>query len=312
MKVTVKDRRFPSATGLGTIRCRMWIPEDPCAALQITHGMAEHIDRYDAFVRFLAARGVLVYGQDHAGHGKSTPDAARGYFGPEKGWDALVQDMRTLLELVRRDYPAIPYILFGHSMGSFLARTYAGRDGRDFDAFIFCGTAGRNPVLGIAKLLARREIRRLGADQPSKLLDNLSFGSFNKTVGENRTAFDWLSRDNAQVDRYVADEACGFIFSAAGMRDLFDGLGEVSSAEWASRVPDKPILVIAGDCDPVGGRDGKGVKQVAGWLRRTGHTVECKLYPGARHEILNETNRDEVFGDIALFIETVETMGEIE
>lgn len=139
MKVTVKERRFPSATGLGPIRYRLWLPEEPCAALQLTHGMAEHIDRYDAFARFLAEQGVLVYGQDHAGHGRSTPDAPRGYFGPENGWDALVQDMRTLFDVVKRDHPAIPFILFGHSMGSFLARAYAGRDGEDFDAFIFTG-----------------------------------------------------------------------------------------------------------------------------------------------------------------------------
>lgn len=311
MKVTLKDRRFPSATGLGMTHCRLWIPEEPCAALQVTHGMAEHIDRYDAFARYLAERGVLVYGQDHAGHGRSTTPAERGYFGPENGWDALVQDMRTLYDSVKCDYPAIPFILFGHSMGSFLARTYAGRDGGDFDAFIFSGTAGKNPALGIAKLIARREMRKRGPNQPSALLDKLSFGSYNKAIGENRTAFDWLSREQEQVDRYVEDENCGFVFTAAGMRDLFDGLGEISSAQWASRVPDKPILIVSGDNDPVGGKGGKGVKQVAGWLKQTGHAVELKLYPGARHEILNETNRDEVFGDIALFVEAVETMGEI-
>lgn len=311
MKVTVKERRFPSATGLGPIRYRLWLPEEPCAALQLTHGMAEHIDRYDTFARFLAEQGVLVYGQDHAGHGKSTPDTPRGYFGPENGWDALVQDMRTLFDLVKRDHPAIPFILFGHSMGSFLARAYAGRDGEDFDAFVFTGTAGRNPALGIAKLLARREIRRQGADQPSELLNRLSFGSYNRAVGGKRTAFDWLSRDEAQVDRYVADPACGFTFTAAGMRDLFAGLEEISGARWAARVPDKPILIASGERDPVGGRNASGVRQVAAWLRQSGHTVELKLYPLARHEVLNETNRDEVFGDIALFIETVETMGEI-
>lgn len=311
MRITVKERRYPSATGLGMIRYRMWIPEDPCAALQITHGMAEHIDRYDAFARYLAEQGVLVYGQDHAGHGKSTGDSPRGFFGTENGWNALVQDMRTLFDTVKRDYPAIPFVLFGHSMGSFLARTYAGRDGKDFDAFIFCGTAGKNPALGIARLLARREIRKRGADQPSKLLNDLSFRSYNKMVGEGRTAFDWLSREHEQVDRYIADENCGFLFTAAGMRDLFDGLTEVSGLHWAETVPDKPILVVSGDCDPVGGKNGKGVRQVAKWLQQSKHTVELKLYPGARHEILNETNYREVFGDIALFLETVETMGEI-
>ena len=309
MRVTVKERRFPSATGLGAIRFRQWLPEEPCAALQIPHGMAAHIDRYDAFARQLAGQGVLVYGQDHAGHGKSTPDAPRGFFGQENGVDALLQDMRTLYELVKRDHPAIPFILFGHSMGSLLARAYASRDGEDFDAFIFCGTAGRPAGLAFARFIARREARR-APDRPSRLLERLCFGGYNRAVGSSRTAFDWLSRDAAEVDRYVADPACGFTFTAAGMRDVLDALLDVCGTEWASRVPDAPILLASGDCDPVGGRGGGGVRQAAGWLRQSGHgTVELKLYPGARHELLNETNRDEVYGDIALFIETVETMG---
>lgn len=309
MRVTVRERRFPSATGLGAIRFRQWLPEEPCAALQITHGMAEHIDRYDAFARYLAGQGVLVYGQDHAGHGKSTPDAPRGFFGQENGVDALLQDMRTLYELVKRDHPAIPFILFGHSMGSLLARAYASRDGEDFDAFIFCGTAGRPAGLAFARFIARREARR-APDRPSRLLERLCFGGYNRAVGSSRTAFDWLSRDAAEVDRYVTDPACGFTFTAAGMRDVLDALLDVCGTEWASRVPDAPILLASGDCDPVGGRGGGGVRQAAGWLRQSGHgTVELKLYPGARHELLNETNRDEVYGDIALFIETVETMG---
>ena len=151
MKITLKEKRFPSATGNCQCRYRMWIPDEVRAAVQLTHGMAEHIDRYDEFARYLAENGVLVYGQDHAGHGKSVGEGMpKGFFAEQNGWDALVQDMRTLHDLVKKDYPSIPFILFGHSMGSFLARTYAGRDGKDFDAYVFCGTAGRNPVLPIA------------------------------------------------------------------------------------------------------------------------------------------------------------------
>lgn len=311
MKVMLREKRFPSATGLGDLRCRMWIPEDPHAALQITHGMAEHIDRYHEFASFLAENGVLVYGFDAAGHGKSIGEnGIKGYFGKENGWDALVQDMRTLRDLVAQDNPAIPLILMGHSMGSFLARTYAGRDGNDFDAFIFSGTAGRNPVLPIGKWLARREIKKTGGALPSQRLYQMSFGSYNKAFKPNRTECDWLSRDEAQVDRYVADELCGFPFTACAMLDVFNGLGEVSGEHWAARVPKKPILMISGDCDPVGNK-GKGVRQVAGWLKKTGHETELKLYPGARHEVLNETNRDEVYRDILLFIDAVEAMGEL-
>ncbi len=310
MSVTLREKNFPSATALGDIRYRMWIPDDPRAALQITHGMAEHMERYDAFARFLAENGILVYGCDLSGHGKSVkPGGVYGYFGDQNGWDANVQDMRTLHDLVKADHPAIPYILMGHSMGSFLARTYAGRDGADFEAFIFSGTAGRNPVLGVAKFLAKREIKKTGGRTVNEKLYNMCFGTFNKSFSPARTEFDWLSRDAAQVDAYAADPLCGFSFTTCGMLDIFNGLGEVSSKQWAARVPDKPILVFAGDHDPVG-KHGRGVKQVYGWLEASGHNVEFKLYEGGRHEMLNEVNRDEVFRDVLLFLETVIAMGE--
>lgn len=310
MKVTLREKRFPSATGLCDIRYRMWIPEEPHAAVQIAHGMAEHIDRYHAFASFLAENGVLVYGNDHAGHGKSlAPNGILGYFGAQNGWDALVQDMRTLRDIVKAEYPALPYILLGHSMGSFLARTYAGRDGRDFDAFIFSGTAGKNPALGVAKLIAKRNIKKTGGDKPDQMLYDLSFGSYNKAFRPNRTTVDWLSRDDAMVDLYVADPLCGFPFTTCGMRDVFDGLTEISNIDWARRVPDRPILMLSGAMDPVGGK-GKGVKQVFDWLTKTGRRAECKLYDGGRHEMLNELNREEVYHDILLFINTVEAMGE--
>ncbi|MDD4312227.1 MAG: alpha/beta fold hydrolase [Eubacteriales bacterium] len=312
MKFTLREKRFPSATGLCDIRYRMWIPEDPHAALQITHGMAEHIDRYDEFASFLAENGVLVYGNDIASHGKSiVAGMPKGYFGEKNGWDAIVKDMQTIRELVKKDFPAIPFILMGHSMGSFLARTYAGRNGEDFDAYIFSGTAGANPVLGIAKWIAKREIKKNGGKLPSETLFKMSFGSYNNAFKPNRTANDWLSRDEAKVDAYVADENCGFPFTAYAMYDVFTGLAEISNEKWAKRVPNKPILIFSGAMDPVGGK-GKGVKQVHGWLTKTGHNAELKLYEGGRHEMLNEINRKDVYGDVLLFINAVEAMGEMK
>ena len=295
-----------SATGQGELYVRVWEPENqPKAVLQIVHGMAEHIERYDRFARYLSQNSILVVGADNASHGKSiSKDGIRGYFGAEHGWNSLIQDIQSVHSIIKQSYCGLPCILFGHSMGSFLARSYAARHGDDLDGFIFCGTAGKNPALPVAKLLARSEIRKNGASTPSRLLDKLSFGAYNNAFKPNRTPFDWLSRDEAEVDKYVDDPACGFVFTAAGFRDLFDGLGEVSGPQWARRVPKRPILLIAGDADPVGA-NGKGVKQVEAWLVQSGHRVKCILYPGARHELLNETNREQVSDDVRLFIEGV-------
>ena len=311
MKITVKEKFFPSATGNCKIRYCMWIPDEVRAAVQVTHGMAEHIDRYDGFAKHLAENGFLVYGMDLAGHGKSVGEnMPKGYFCEKNGWDALIQDMRTLYDTVKKAYPGIPFVLFGHSMGSFLARTYAGRDGKDFDAFIFSGTAGANPALPVAKYIAKREIKKHGGKVPSDLLNGLAFGPYNKPF-EHRTDFDWLSVNRENVDRYVADEFCGFPFTASGMLDLFTGLTEISGKKWAEKVPDRPILLIAGDHDPVGNM-GKGVKQVYGWLAATGHKPEMILYPGMRHEVLNEDIGPKVEKDIQLFVETVAEAGERE
>ena len=303
MSERIREFVFSSHTNECEIFTRWYLPEgEPKAILQLAHGMAEHIDRYDDFARFLAGHGILFAANDHAGHGRSLKDVNhKGYFAAEDGWTALTEDLREVRARVCKEYPKIPYILMGHSMGSFLVRTYAARYPTEMNALILSGTAGKNPVLGIAKMIASREIKKRGAMAKSTLLNNLAFGAYNKQFRPNRTEFDWLSRDNAQVDAYVADTLCGFVFSTAGFRDLFSGLGEVSEPDWASKVPYVPILMFSGDRDPVGS-NGKGVRAVAKSLMDTGHEVELKLYPGGRHEMLNELNREEVYRDLLTFI----------
>lgn len=303
MDSNISELRYPSATGLGSIYAKLWIPEGtPAAILQIAHGMAEHFERYTEFAGFLNQYGILVAANDHAGHGKSLSDEAhKGYFGPHNGWSAVVEDMKQLHDHVAALYPGVPYLLMGHSMGSFLARTYAARYGDGIAAFVFSGTAGKNPAVAAGRLLAKIERKRNGPIRPSKLLNDMSFGSYNKPFAPARTEFDWLSRDAQLVDRYVEDPLCGFVFTAEAMLDLFDGLDEIGSMDWAARVPEVPVLLISGERDPVGG-NGKGVRQVSDWLKNTGHTVTCKLYPEGRHEMLNETNRAEVYADILGFI----------
>ncbi len=301
-----KDLRFLSATGLGEIYVHTWIPSGtPAAIVQIAHGMAEHISRYDEFASFLNQNGILVVGNDHAGHGKSIGEnAMKGYFGERDGWRLLVEDMRRLHNETAALYPDVPYILFGHSAGSFLARAYAAQYGKDIAAFIFSGTAGKNPAIPIGRLIAKLEVLRNGHAKPSKLLDKMSFGTYNKSFKPTRTAFDWLSRDAAEVDAYVKDPLCGFVFTAEGMLDVLNVLDFVSGVGWAKNVPQVPVLLLSGSEDPVGMR-GKGVMEVYAWLKETGHSVGCRLYKGFRHEILNEKNRNEVYQDILSFINRV-------
>lgn len=292
-----------SATGLCSINIRYWVPDNqpPRAVLTIMHGMAEHIDRYNDFASFLAQNGIAVAAADMASHGKSiSENGIRGYLGPENGWDKLIADAFAVHNAIKQAYPSAPCFLFGHSMGSFLARSYAARHGKDIDAFIFCGTAGRNGAIPIAKFLAEREIKRTGGNKPSATLNKLAFGAYNKPF-EGRTDFDWLSANTANVDKYIADPACGFTFTAAAFRDLFTGLEEISRKDWAQKVPNKPIMVIAGDKDPVGSM-GKGPQEVAAKLLASGHDVLLKLYPGMRHEILNETDKQAVWQDVLDFL----------
>ncbi|MDD3920398.1 MAG: alpha/beta fold hydrolase [Eubacteriales bacterium] len=300
---TAQNITYPSATGECTIHATLWLPEgEPRAVLQIAHGMAEHIERYAGFAAFLNENGIAVAANDHAGHGKSIKNEKMlGYFAKEDGWNKVVQDMQTLREIVSDKYPNAPYLMMGHSMGSFLTRTYATKFGSGIRAFIISGTAGSNPVLGVAKIIAKGEIKKNGPIQPSPKLNSLSFGAYNKQFQPARTEFDWLSRDEQQVDLYVADRFCGFMFTAEAMLDLFTGLSGINGKAWAAQVPRVPILLMSGEMDPVG-NNGKGVRQVEKWLLETGHDVTCTLYPGGRHEMLNEVNRDEVMEDVLAFI----------
>jgi len=300
-----QELRYASATGLGEIYSKLWLPDSaPGAVVQIAHGMAEHIERYALFAEFLCGHGIAVAANDHAGHGKSADTAHRGYFGESGGWEAVLKDMKALHDQAAERFPGVPYILMGHSMGSFLARSYATRYGEGIRALILSGTAGSNPVLGVAKAMARNEKKKNGPMQPSPRISDMSFGSYNKQFLPARTPFDWLSRDTETVDRYVADPGCGFPFTAEAYLDVFTGLSEISGPAWAKKVPKVPIQLFSGAKDPVGG-SGKGVLQVKKWLEDTGHDVTFKLYPEGRHEMLNEINRSEVYNDVLAFIERI-------
>ena len=305
---------YPSRDGKTPIHAVIWRPEGEVrAVLQISHGVAEYALRYEPFAAFLTEHGFAAAANDHIGHGQSLAEGAqRLYFGPKGSWQTVVDDLYALRCHCGKEFPGVPYALLGHSMGSFLARSYLIRYPGTVQAAVIMGTGQQSAAMTAGgRLVAARETRRLGGDdRVSKLAEGLAFGPYNRFFRPNRTEVDWLSKDEDNVDRYIADDLCGFVFTASAMLDLFNGLGEISSRQWAASVPDRPILMIAGDRDPVGNM-GRGVTQVANWLKETGHTVELMLYPGGRHEILNESNRKEIYRDVLLFIETVAAAGEL-
>ncbi|MDR1410500.1 MAG: alpha/beta hydrolase [Oscillospiraceae bacterium] len=309
MEILKNEYHFPSQTGVGEIYARSFAAADKSklrAVFQIAHGMAEHGERYDEFALYLAERGFAVYVIDHAGHGKSCSPKDWGYFGERDGWSGLVSDSKLLTDIARNEHPGLPVILFGHSMGSFIARLYAERYGTELAGAIFCGTSGANPASGVGIALAGLVTKLRGSYHRSKLLDTMAFGAYNKRIANARTKFDWLSVNNANVDAYIADPGCGFLFTAAGFRDVFTLLSKANSVQWYQNLSKVlPILLIAGEADPVGSY-GKGVRQVEALLKENAQErVACKLYPGLRHEIHNEDSRGEVYADILAWCDTV-------
>lgn len=304
MSVLRSEYKIPSKSGVADVFARCWAPSDknPIAIFQIAHGMAEHGERYEDFAKFLVSKGFAVLADDHVGHGRSVRSKNDlGYFGEEGGWDAFVEDEKALTDLITEVYPGTPVIFFGHSMGSFIAREYLRRYG-DLDRIaggIICGTSGKNPASAIAINLAGAIAKAKGSRHRSSFIDKMAFGAYNKKF-EGATAFDWLSSDKEQVRKYINDEYCGYLFTAAGYKDLFTVLTVVSGKDWFERMPKAlPLLVISGEDDPVGNY-GKGVKQVYNDLKLAGaKDVTLKLYAGLRHEILNERNKEKVYEDIA-------------
>ena len=298
---------FPSRDGQHRIAGYQWLPESgaPKAMVQLVHGVAEHLGRYDAFARYLADRGFAVCGGDHLGHGKTVDDGKYGYFGKKNGWALVTADVRRLRILMGAEYPGLPWFLFGHSMGSFLARTYLCKYPGTVDGCILSGTGQEKPALVAAgKALASAVCALRGPETVSSLVDKLSLGSYNGQFKPNRTTADWISRDEAVVDAYLKDPFCTFKSTAGLFRDMMGGLQYISDKNNLARMdPRTPVYLFSGDRDPVGS-NGEGVKRVYGFFRDRG-TVDLtmKLYPGGRHEMLNEFNRDEVYADVLSWLE---------
>ncbi len=310
MLCTKKEFTFKSVSGLCNIHAASYKPQnisDIKAVIQIAHGMTEHLERYEAFIDVLCQNGFAVYINDHLGHGQSIASKEDlGYFGEKDGWKNFIEDCKQLLDIAKVENPGKPYIFFGHSMGSFVSRSFSYKYSKDLSGAVFCGTSGPNPAAGLGAKIAGAIGKVKGSHYLSHFIDNLAFGSYNKKF-ENRTKFDWLTRDEFQIDKYVADEFCGFLLTAYGYRDMFTLLQTVSTKKWFENYPkDLPVLLISGDMDPVGSY-GKGVQKVHDNLKQAGKTnVTMHLYKGARHEILNDSAIFEtVCNDIIKWAESV-------
>lgn len=293
-----------NSCGEGRIRVCRWTPKGEIrAVLQIIHGIAEHVMRYEQFAEYLNTLGILVVAEDHMGHGASKESGTQGYFAG--GWDAAVDDSYNLLCSTMSEFPEIPYILFGHSMGSFMARTILMKyPDSGISAAIICGTGWMpKAVIRSGMAVSALVCRLQGERVPSKLLQGIAFGTYNRRVEHPRTEFDWLSRDERIVDAYIADPDCGFIASCGLLRDMMGGIWRIQQTKQLQNMNrDLPVLLIAGGDDPVGDY-GKGVTHTAEVFRQIGmQDVSLKIFPMFRHEILNEIGKEAVYSCISNWI----------
>jgi len=279
------------------IHVQTWEPGgEVSVVIQVLHGLGEHSDRYARFAATAVQRGFAVCVHDHRGHGDASPHP--GYFAASEGWHAVVGDARLVNRFVDETYAGRPIVLLGHSMGSFIAQSYAMNYGSELAGLVLSGsTFSSRPALLLAYILARFEAWRVGRHLHSPLLDKLGFGSQNKPFEPARTEFDWLSRDEAEVDKYIADPLCGGPYTAGLWVDFLGGLIEITSDNALQRIPaGLPLLITGGELDPIGGD--KGMGKLLQHYAQTGHQrLKARIYPEGRHEMLNETNRAEATSD---------------
>lgn len=299
---------FMTSTGGCSLHCALWMPrQSPRAIVQMVHGVAEHIVRYDDFGRFLAEHGIAMVGDDHMGHGRSVgAEDLPGFF--PSGWDGAVEDEYRLMTEVRRELPNIPYVLMGHSMGSFLVRTFLYTyPNAKLSGAILSGTGWIPSVIIAAGLrLCARKRQRLGAEQVSEHLQRLVFENYNRKFRPNRTNRDWVCSDPAAVDASLEDPYCSYWPTVGLSADLLGGIRRNQQPEnLATMDRSLPVLFFSGDQDPVGAM-GRGVRRTVQAFKKAGmQQVTCRLYPNGRHEMLNEINKVEVYEDVLGWIEAL-------
>lgn len=301
----IEEFRFKSSTSK-EIYTKKWYNEnlnEYKGVVQLVHGMEEHIGRYDEFANFLAKNGFVVVGHDHLGHGKTAKtDSELGYFTQKNGWFYLAEDIHILQNKIKQEYPNIPYIILGHSMGSLLTRTYVTLYQDDLNGIIITGTSGQKIGLLTGKILAKVIMIFKGKKYKSKMLAYLVTGSFNRQFKPNKTPVDWTTSDEKVIQEHINDTTPRCKFTASAYYELFKGSMYLNKKKNIKKTPNVPILIFSGDKDPVGEK-GKGVKRVYKMLKKTGkEDVTLKLFPNGRHEMLNEINRQEVFNFVLNWI----------
>jgi len=308
MEEHMEEYHYYSKNGKTKIRALKWIPEAEInAVLQISHGMLEHMERYDEFARYMNDNGVLVVGNDHLGHGSSVnSEEDRGYFG-DGGYNVLIEDMYSLMTKTKKEYPDVPYYLLGHSMGSFLTRYFITVYGKEIDGAIIMGTGQQSKgLVKFGLVLTSLMAKFKGWNYRSKLVNHLVLGSNNNKFKPARTKSDWLTRDEEIVDEYVADERIDFIFTLNGFYNLFRIMMEMNETERLNNIPrELSVLFISGNDDPVGDF-GKGVQRAHDIFEALGmKNIVIRLYEDDRHEILNELDREQVYEDILSWMEII-------
>lgn len=303
--MSFQKNSFTGSNGKNAISYFIWSPSVPArGVVQIVHGMCEYMGRYSELAGFLADKGYVVCGEDHLGHGQSVGDKdTYGYFGRHGGADHLIEDVEKLHQIMKDSYPGKPYIMMGHSMGSFIARNWYAKYGSDCSGLILSGTAVTNPLMGPLSLLNNFQRIFVGAKTPAKGINKMINKQYMKKILDPMTGSDWISYDKEVVKRYTGDPFCTFTFTHAAYADMFDLLKRCNSHEWYEKIPkDKPILLIGGDEDPVGDY-GEALRKIYNKLLSTGQEkVTLDIRHGMRHEPHNEIGRETIYQRYAAYL----------
>ncbi len=286
------------------VACYAWVPREPVALVQVAHGMGEHARRYDKVAKHLNERGYAVYANDHRGHGSTGP--SNGYMGAD-GWNRCLADMYEINRLLKEKHPGLKLCLLGHSMGAMLSQQYITRYGESIDALILSGSPGfkKSRFTFINRWILKFEQWRHGADGASELMQSIIFGKANDPFdAPGATGLEWLSRDAGEVARYVEDDQCGFVLTPGSLIDMYQGVSIMQSSGAVQKIrASLPMYIFSGADDPVHGEGLDLERMVEAYRQRGMARLDCKLYPGGRHEMFNETNKDEVVRDLVNWLE---------